>query len=152
MQDIIKYPIGKWEKDNIVLGRSIIEEMKKQKGLPWRKAAWATGVLLVGILAAGCGKKTEGATTAQKEFVYVPEYHAIDLEDGASYINIHKDTIYFTTGTYDEASASYTQYLGILKIGETTPKLVELDFGMDSNINGMYVDAEGDLQAVICHR
>lgn len=118
------------------------------KGSKWKGRAMAVGVLLLGLLAAGCGK-TQGATTAQKEFVYVPEYQTMSLEQSADQINVMGDTIYFITGYFDEAASVYRQSLGILKADETTPELRPLDFGSDFSISGLNFNMEGSLQAVV---
>lgn len=120
----------------------------KRVSLIWRKTVVTAGMAVLGLYMAGCGK-AEAETTAQKEFVYVPEYQALELESGIDNINVAGDTVYFTTGITDEATGTYSQKLGVLKVGEKEPKLIDMEIGENSNLYRLSVDAEGNLQGLI---
>ena len=75
-----------------------------------KKGAVAAAFLASAVLAAGCGKQ-QGTTTAQKEFVYVPEFVKLDMEDGIDQMKVVGDTIYFVSGHWDDAANAYRQYL-----------------------------------------
>ena len=113
-----------------------------------KKGAVAAALLASADLAAGCGKQ-QGTTTAQKEFVYVPEFVKLDMEDGIDQMKVVGDTIYFVSGHWDDAANAYRQYLGKLEAGERTPEMLQLDIGEESNMMAMDIDAEGNLQAVV---
>lgn len=112
----------------------------------WVMAVAAAGLL--GMMAAGCGK-TEENTTAAKEFVYVPEYQKIELENGMDAVNIMGDSIYFLTGSYDEEAQVYKQQLGVLKVGETTPEFISLPLDPNASLSGMQTDADGNLISIV---
>ena len=114
----------------------------------WKKAVVLAAAVLAGMQAAGCGSKEEN-TTAQKEFVYVPEYQELDLENGVNGINVIGDTVYLLTGELDEASGAYIQYLGVLKADEKTPEMVPLEIGKDASLSGLSADMNGNLVGVV---
>ena len=114
----------------------------------WRRRGAAAALLAAAVLAAGCGKQ-QGATTAQKEFVYVPEYVKLDMEDGIDQMKVVGDTIYFVSGHWDDATSTYQRYIGKLEAGERTPEKVVLDIGEESSMMASDIDAEGNLQAVV---
>ena len=114
----------------------------------WRRRGAVAALLAAAVLAAGCGKQ-QGATTAQKEFVYVPEYVKLDMEDGIDQMKVVGDTIYFVSGHWDDATSTYQRYIGKLEAGERTPEKVVLDIGEESSMMASDIDAEGNLQAVV---
>lgn len=109
----------------------------------------AVFMAVMGIQAIGCGGSEAENTTAQKEFVYVPEYQSLDAQDGVDQVFINGDTIYYKSGSYNEATQSYEQYLAVLKAGENTSEKVLLDFGEDSSIQRINMDKDGNFIAVI---
>lgn len=120
--------------------------MKKLFG---RRAVAIAAGIMCGALAAGCGKAEE-VTTADKEFVYVPEYQEIPLKDGGvGSVNVIGDVIYFVTDVLDEETQMYTQQLGELLIGETEPKFVKLPIPSDAWMSEMQTDTEGNLITVV---
>lgn len=113
------------------------------------KAGIAAAAVLACIQLAGCGNSSEN-TTAQKEFVYVPEYQKINNKDSSpDSVNVIGDTIYYLSGEYDESTQKYSSYLYSLKVGETEVSKVLLDFGPEASISRMSADADGNLQAVL---
>lgn len=118
------------------------------KGQRWRKISGVMLTALLGMTLIGCGQKA-GNTTAQKEYVYVPEYQSIELDDGMDYVVVVGDTVYFRTGLYNEQSGHYENQLGTFLIGEKTPKLTTLDLGENANASGMNVDAAGNVQMLV---
>lgn len=113
-----------------------------------KKLTGAMAVLMAGVLAVGCGKQ-EGATTAQKEFVYVPEYEKLELEDGVDNVVVAEDMIYFTTGHWDDGTETYQRYLGKLKIGETTPEMVLIDMDSNSNMMSAGINEDGNFGTIV---
>ena len=95
----------------------------------WKKVILAVLLAAMGIQAAGCGGSKTDNTTAQKEFVYVPEYRSLDAQDGVDQVFINEDTIYYRSGSYNEAAQSYEEYLVMLKVGEDESQKIPLDFG-----------------------
>ncbi len=120
----------------------------KGKKRSLKRLAGAAAVLLAGAMAAGCGKN-QGATTAQKEFVYVPEFVKLPIEDNVDQMTVIGDTIYFVSGRWDDESSSYQNYLGKLKVGETTPEKVLLDIGEDETMMRSSIKEDGSLLAVV---
>ena len=104
--------------------------------------------LLLGLQITGCGRQTENTTT-KKEYVYVPEYQKIELQEGMEQAIIKGDMIYFQTGQYDETVGSYVQMLGTLRIGESAPKLSVLELEPDVNLNGMCINESGNMLSVV---
>lgn len=114
----------------------------------WKKCIGMMMTAALSLQLIGCGQAA-GNTTAQKEYVYVPEYQKIELEESIDQVSVVGDTVYFTTGFYNEQSESYEQQLGTLKIGEKTPKLVTLELEEEARMNGMLVDTDGNMQTVV---
>lgn len=101
------------------------------------------------LYLAGCGGSAEN-TTAQKEFVYVPEYQEIDNgQSGAESITVIGDTIYYLGSEYDDTTQKSTSYLYELKIGAEEPVKKPLNLDGDSSISRMSADSEGGLQAIV---
>lgn len=123
---------------------------KEGKGMKrsWKKLAAAAAVLLAAASAAGCGK-SQGATTAQKEFVYVPEFVNLPIEDNMDQMTVAGDTIYFVSGRWDDELNNYQNYLGKIKVGETTPEKVLLAVSEDENIMRSSIKEDGSLLAVV---
>ena len=114
-----------------------------------KKIILAAVTVMLGIGIAGCGGEKEN-TTAKKEFVYVPEYKEL----GSNGLTPEKmfltgDTIYYLSSKWDEGAALNKRYLCSLKVGETTPKEIELDMSQDSNISGMCAAPDGNFMMVI---
>ncbi len=132
---------------------AILQMLKKgmvihMRGMYWKKRI---GMMLAAVLSlqlAGCGQAA-GKTTSQKEYVYVPEYQKIELQEGLDQVAVVGDTIYFRTGFYNEQSGNYEQQLGTLKIGETTPKLATLELEEGASISGMGIDSEGNVLSLV---
>ncbi|MCX4344403.1 MAG: extracellular solute-binding protein [Kineothrix sp.] len=115
----------------------------------WKKVILTVLLAAMGIQAAGCGGSKTDNTTAQKEFVYVPEYRSLDAQDGVDQVFINEDTIYYRSGSYNEAAQSYEEYLVMLKVGEDESQKIPLDFGEDSSIQQIAMDRDGSFLAVL---
>ncbi len=120
------------------------------KRINWGKAACAVFAGVLGLQVMGCGSSsgTEN-TTVTKEFVYVPEYQELDAQNGVDEVLVAGDTIYYRTGFYDETEQRYKESLAKMKIGEDTSETLPLNFGENSNIQKMQLDAEGNIYAVV---
>ncbi len=119
------------------------------KKINWKKAVCVALLFVLGLQAAGCGGSATESTTAAKEFVYVPEYQKLKTEDGVDEVFVAGDMLYYKAGSYDESSQRYKEYLAKLKIGEDTPETMPLDFGEDSSIQRIKVDAEGNVFVLV---
>ncbi|HBA68720.1 MAG TPA: hypothetical protein DCZ40_05095, partial [Lachnospiraceae bacterium] len=122
---------------------------KMMKKINWKKAIFSILLGMFGLQAAGCGGSDAGNTTADKEFVYVPEYQKLKAENGADQVFVDGDMIYYRTGSYDEEKQEYTEYLAMLKIGGDTPEMIPLDFGANSSIQQVGTDGEGNFYAIV---
>ena len=60
-----------------------------------------------------------------------------------------EDTIYYRSGSYNEAAQSYEEYLVMLKVGEDESQKIPLDFGEDSSIQQIAMDRDGSFLAVL---
>jgi ABC-type glycerol-3-phosphate transport system substrate-binding protein len=101
------------------------------------------------LYLAGCGGSAEN-TTAQKEFVYVPEYQEVNNgENNAESITVIGDTIYYLGTEYDDKTQKSKSYLYELKLRTEEPVKKPLNLGEDSSISRMSADAEGSLQALV---
>lgn len=100
------------------------------------------------IVIAGCGKKG-GADTAQKEFVYVPEFSSIEMEGNVDYMQILGDTIYFVSGDFQEETGQYINGLHRMEIGSGETQMVELEVGAGATISGLHTAQEGNLRCVV---
>lgn len=117
-------------------------------GLRRGRLAGAAAVLAAGLLAAGCGQQ-KGATTAQKEFVYVPEYVKLEIEDNLDQIRVVGDTVYFVSGKWDDASDSYRQYIGRMEVGQTEPEKVSIAIGPDESLSNPRIMDDGSVLALV---
>lgn len=115
----------------------------------WRKAICAVLLGIFALQSVGCGGSGAENTTSKKEFVYVPEYQKLKIGDGIDQVFVRGDMLYGKTGSYDEETQSYQEYLAMFKIGEDTPEKIPLDFGENSNIQRIGMDAEGNLYAIL---
>lgn len=115
----------------------------------WKKAILAVLLAAMGIQAAGCGGSKAENTTAKKEFVYVPEYRNLNAQEGVDQVFINGDTVYYKSGSYNEAAQRYEEYLAVWKDGEEEPQKVPLDFGENSSIQRISMDKEGNFLAVL---
>ncbi|NLL77940.1 MAG: extracellular solute-binding protein [Clostridiales bacterium] len=122
--------------------------MRERRINIFQRIGLAAASVMICLQLAGCGEAEN--TTAQKEFVYVPEYQEID-SDGSSVdsVNVIGDTIYYLVNKYDETAQKFTAYLCSLKIGEEEATKVPLDIGEDASISKMNVAADGNLQAIL---
>lgn len=131
------------------LAMEVLEIMEViMKKLYWKRMVIAAAAVLMGIQIAGCGG-TQEVTTASKEFVYVPEYQEITLEEGIWNANVIGDTVYFLTGASDEAAGVYKQYIGALKIGEKEPELMELELDENASLSSFSSDTDGNLIGIV---
>lgn len=112
--------------------------------------AMSTAAVLAGMLAVGCGQSKGAATTAQKEFVYVPEFQSLGEEAGyIDQVTVTGDTVYYISGEYDEKTQTSTSYLCSLKVGETEPARTPIDLGEDTGISRMFAAPDGSLQVIL---
>ena len=100
------------------------------------------------ILMAGCGKKG-GAATAQREFVYIPEFSSIEMESNVDDMQISGDTIYFVSGSFQEETGQYVNSLHRMEIGGGETQTVELEVGEGAAISGLHTDPEGNLRCIV---
>ena len=115
-----------------------------------KKMLIAATAALACMQLAACGGGSKGNTTAQKEFVYVPEYQNIDSGNSSiDAVNVIGNTIYYLAYEYDEVKQKSTSYLCALEIGAKEPVKTALDFGDDANVMRMTANADGTLQALI---
>ncbi len=120
----------------------------KKKGMLRKRLTGTVAVLAAGMMAAGCGSQ-KGATTAQKEFVYVPEYVKMEMQDSMDQIKISGDTLYFVSSNWDDQTNVYQKYLGKIKIGETTPEKAPLDISEEEYFMASDIDGNGELLAIV---
>lgn len=120
----------------------------RTKGIFRRRLAGAAAVLTAGVMAAGCGQQ-KGPTTAQKEFVYVPEYVKLEIQDSMEQMKIMGDTLYFVSSSWDDATNVYQKYIGKMKIGETAPEKVPLDIDEEAYTMASDIDENGELLAIV---
>ncbi len=135
-----KKPEKNMESRNIKAGR--------KQGALRKRLAGAAAVLAAGVMAAGCGQP-KGATTAQKEFVYVPEYVKLEIQDNMDMMKVSGDTLYFVSSNWDEQTSTYQKYLGKMKIGGTAPEKVPLDISDEEYTMASYIDENGELSAIV---
>ena len=122
----------------------------KKKKHTGRMAVLTAGLMITAGLAAGCGKSGEAETTAQKEFVYVPEFMTLENENGyVDQFNVIGDTIYYISNTYDETSQISTSYLCSLKAGEKDAVRTALDLGEDTSVTKMITAPDGNLKLIL---
>ena len=110
------------------------------------------------VQLAGCSSKggedkggdTQGSNTAgeQKDFVYVAEFQTVDADDLSSSV-VKGDTLYYTTGEYDEATEQYIQSICKLKIGETTSEVLPIEVKENTYLGSLNVDDEGNLLVIL---
>ncbi len=115
----------------------------------WKKAVCTVLLGAFVLQSVGCGGSGTENTTSKKEYVYVPEYQKLKIGDGIDQVFVKGDTLYGKTGTYDEEAQSYKEYLAMLKIGEDTPEMIPLEFGENSSIQRIGMDAEGNFYAIL---
>ncbi|WMC92634.1 ABC transporter substrate-binding protein [Kineothrix sp. MB12-C1] len=114
-----------------------------------KKMLIAVTAALACMQLAACGG-SKGNTTAQKEFVYVPEYQNIDSGNSSiDAVNVIGNTIYYLAYEYDEVKQTSTSYLCALEIGAKEPVKTALDFGDNATVMRMTANADGTLQALI---
>ena len=119
------------------------------KKINWKKAVGVAFAGFLGLQVMGCGgSETENTTTA-REFVYVPEFQKLKAENGVDEGLTAGDMLYYRTGSFDETTQMYMEYLAKLKIGEDTPELMPLDFGENSSIQRIQLDEEGNIYALV---
>lgn len=114
--------------------------------------------LACAVQLAGCSSKggedkggdTQGSNTAgeQKDFVYVAEFQTVDADDLSSSV-VKGDTLYYTTGEYDEATEQYIQSICKLKIGETTSEVLPIEVKENTYLGSLNVDDEGNLLVIL---
>lgn len=115
-----------------------------------KKMLIAATAALACMQLAACGGGSKGNTTAQKEFVYVPEYQNIDSGNSSiDAVNVIGNTIYYLAYEYDEVKQTSTSYLCALEIGAKEPVKTALDFGDNATVMRMTANADGTLQALI---
>lgn len=130
--------------------------MKRRKFL---KKLLSVGLALACVAQlAGCSSKggedkggdTQGNNTAgeQKDFVYVAEFQTVDADNLSSSV-VKGDTLYYTTGEYDEATEQYIQNICKLKIGETTSEVLPIEVEENTYLGNMDVDSEGNLLVIL---
>jgi len=128
--------------------------MKRNK---FYKKLLAVGLALTcAIQLAGCsGKGGEDKENAQdhnageqKDFVYVAEFQDIDIS-GFNTSVVKGDTLYYTTGEYNEQTEEYIQKLCKLKLGDTTGEEIPVELEKDSYLNGLALDAEDNLIVIM---
>lgn len=126
----------------------MIGEVRKIKG---KTIIFMMVMVLLALHIFGCGKAQETSTTAQKEFVYVPEF--ISLEDEKNgymdQITVIGDNIYYISSEYDETAQTNTSYLCTLKVGETKPVKTPLELENDTSISRMFASPDGNLQMIL---
>lgn len=121
---------------------------RKSRGKTGRRLAGMAAILSAAALAAGCGQ-SKGATTAQREFVYLPEYVKVQMEDNLEQIRAVGDTVYFVSGLWDDASNTYQKYMGKIESGKTEPERILLDIGEEENMLTANILDDGSLVAVV---
>lgn len=120
------------------------------KRLYWKRIVLTAAAAIAGMQIAGCGK-TEELTAENIEFVYVPEHQEVNMKEGMGMdqINVIGDTIYFLTGNYDVTLGKEKQFLGSIKIGEKEPVLTEFPFAVESSIDCITADMDGNLIGIV---
>lgn len=105
---------------------------------------------------AGCGNKggddkgssKDNETDGQKDYVYVAEFQDVDVENLSSSV-VKGDSIYYTTGEYNEETEEYKQQVCKLKIGETASETLPIEVEQDTYLNSLQVDEEGNLMVIV---
>ena len=100
---------------------------------------------------AGCGKGAEEKKVSQgssKDYVYVAEYQDVETKDMSTPV-VSGDTIFFTSGTYNEETEEYKQSICSLKTGETQPTELPIEIVENSYVNSLSVDNEGNLLVIL---
>lgn len=99
----------------------------------------------------GCGGNQSVSTSGKntKDYVYVPEYQEITDKGDIGNLAISGNTIYYTTGTYDETAGTYSMFVKSMEIGSTEGTTIPIQFGENDSVNGIMADADGNLIFVL---
>lgn len=111
-----------------------------------KATAVALSVALVSTLTA-CGGNKEAASNNEKksEYVYVPEYKELNLENGVGNMVISESTVYFLGWDYDEKTGLSKTNLYHMNLEEDTPQQIPYEIGNDESVLGMQADTEGNI-------
>jgi ABC-type glycerol-3-phosphate transport system substrate-binding protein len=103
------------------------------------------------ISVAGCGGNQEVSTSGKstKDYVYVPEYQEIADKGNIGNITISGNTIYYTSGTYDETAGTYSNIVKSMEVGSTESKELPIQLSENDSINSMMTDSNGNLIIVL---
>lgn len=117
-------------------------------------------LVIMAVLAAAlmaCGsKETKDVKMGETDaYVYVPEFHTLDIEEGTSInqLKIHGDRLYYTSYIYDESTQTsenvfICRSLNDLKNSEMLNLNPEMPEGFTSSIGEFTFDAEGNLYSI----
>lgn len=132
--------------------------MKDRKYSCIKKGIFLGITAFLTAVCAGCGSKEsdegrkETGTEAADEYVYVPEYYALDLGADTSIgrLKIYGDDLYYTSYTYDESIGQTQNALVYRSLSEPdTAEMLDLDAdvpeGFSSNLGDFALDKEGNL-------
>lgn len=106
-------------------------------------------ILMICIVMTACGGKKEASTTAQKEYVYVPEYKEMPDSSQVSSIAFSNNTIYYFTWEYDEKTEVQTSAVKTMDIKSGESKVLPIELGENDSVSNIQVDNEGNLLLLI---
>ncbi len=105
-------------------------------------------VLLGAVLMAlsGCGKKEPQEEGDTKEFVFVPEYHEMDLKCDYIYAaTAAGDNIFINAVAWDEDNENSQEILYKYNMLENKSEQVPVELDENSSVSGMAMGADGNL-------
>lgn len=110
--------------------------------------------LLMLLVLTGCGKGEETPDTAEKEWVYVPEFVSMEDEAGGSMeqITVTGDNICYISSEYVQEAKSDIRYLCTWKADGTEPVKTRLDIGNDTTVSKLAAAPDGNLLVVLATR
>ena len=132
--------------------------MKMYKCNHFKKGISLVLAAFLGLSLVACGNSDasksskESGTQTGDGYVYVPEFHTLDVEDGTNInrVKVQGDEIYYTTYTYNEQTQESENGFARRKLSDLdNQELLNLGFeapeGFDTSMGDFFFDSENNL-------
>ena len=112
-----------------------------------------TAIMAVSLTACGNGGKTDSNVSGQKEFVYVPEYIKLGVDEDTHIYNIFVagNSVYYTQNYFNQETTTWETNFIEYSVDTAETREIPIKQDENGNISHYVVDADGNFYTVEYH-